>query len=187
MQFVLIFFSWCLIRSILSLIVNYRYAKFVTKRTFSQTHHHLYISFSSWLSRAWRCSLDGQGVFGRINLAQLEVTMAHNVHQPVDLHGPPAHVTRHPQCAQARGRPLCGGVGREGHALGQQVRPPGTKAQPPLLLGAQVAQQHGGILVRVQREETCVGEAGLHHLGQRPPAVRTFLHSQGRHSLTHQS
>lgn len=79
---------------------------------------------------------------GGIDLTELEVSKPRDVHQPVHLQRAASDIPRHTQGPQARRgfpSPFLRAVGGVGDLLGQEVRPTGAEAQPPLPLCSQVS------------------------------------------------
>lgn len=149
------------------------------------TYHHVRIASLASLCLS-RGNVERQRVCRSVNLAQLEVPVSADVHQSVRTQGTPAHVPGDAERAQAAGR-LADAVGRECDLLRQEVGTSGAKAQFSLPLAAQVPEEESAVLLRIQGEETGIGEAVLRDLGQRSPGVHPLLHRKVCHALTHQS
>lgn len=93
--------------------------------------------------------------------------MSTDVYQSVNLERTPTDIPRDAQGAQATGSsssPLTGAVGCKRDMLSQKMGPSGAETKLPLSLTAQVSEQKGGVLLRIQRKETCVGKTDLSDL-----------------------
>lgn len=157
--------------------------KYINK--FYVTYHHVKIATLASLCLS-RCYVERQRVCRSVNLAQLKVPVSTDVHESVRTQGTTAHVPRDAEHAQAAGR-LAVTVGRECDVLRQKVGTSGAKAEFSLPLAAQVPEEEGAVLLRIQGEETGFGKAVLCDLGQRSPGVHPLFHRKVSHTLTHES